>query len=51
VSNTLGAIYASVVEWPGAALSQECALGYLLRRPAQKRDLGALEVRSKSRLN
>ena len=44
VSNALGAIYASAVEWPGAALSPECALGYLLRRPAQKRDLGALET-------
>jgi hypothetical protein len=44
VSNALGAIYASAVEWPGAALSPECALGYLLRRPAQKRDLGALDT-------
>jgi hypothetical protein len=35
VSNALGAIHASAVEWPGAALSPECALGYLFRRPAQ----------------
>ncbi len=46
VSNALGAIYASAVEWPGAALSPECALGYLLLVPkaGPKRDLGALET-------
>ncbi len=34
-----GGDYASAVEWPSVALSPECTLGYLLRRPHGRRQL------------